>query len=154
MSDPKIGVIGAGNLSSRAIYPYIGKAGAELVGVCDLDRAKKFYDAVLGALDVPAGHVDRHRVFWRTKTGIEVDFVVEKDNRPIPIEAKLKSDPDRVPSGMRSFIGTFKPKKALVMVHHGEFGTTKFEGCDVITTNVFDARKHLALAPSRSRGIL
>lgn len=40
-----------------------------MVGTNDLDRAKKFYDAVLGTLDVPAGHVDRHRVFWRTKTG-------------------------------------------------------------------------------------
>src|SRR5690606_5356381 len=30
----------AGALSSRRIYPYIGAAGAELVGVCDLDAEK------------------------------------------------------------------------------------------------------------------
>ncbi|MFO0120740.1 MAG: VOC family protein, partial [Burkholderiales bacterium] len=41
-----------------------------MVGTNDLDRAKKFYDAVLGTLGVPAGNVDRHRVFWRTKTGV------------------------------------------------------------------------------------
>ncbi len=40
MSDPRVCVIGAGNLSSRKIYPYIGLAGAELVGVCDLDHEK------------------------------------------------------------------------------------------------------------------
>ncbi|HEY9217650.1 MAG TPA: VOC family protein [Phenylobacterium sp.] len=40
-----------------------------MVGTSDLDRAKKFYDAVLGALGVPPGFVDRHRVFYRTPTG-------------------------------------------------------------------------------------
>lgn len=41
-----------------------------MVGTNDLDKAKKFYDATLGALGVPAGFVDRHRVFWRTPTGV------------------------------------------------------------------------------------
>ena len=41
-----------------------------MVGTNDLDRAKSFYDAVLGALDVPPGMVDRHRIFYRTKTGV------------------------------------------------------------------------------------
>lgn len=40
MSDPRICIVGAGRLSTRRIYPYIGAAGAELVGVCDLDRDK------------------------------------------------------------------------------------------------------------------
>jgi predicted dehydrogenase len=40
MSDPRICIIGAGALSSRRIYPYIGTAGAELVGVCDLDTER------------------------------------------------------------------------------------------------------------------
>ena len=40
MSDPRICIIGAGRLSSRRIYPYIGAAGAQLVGVCDLDGEK------------------------------------------------------------------------------------------------------------------
>ncbi|WP_374573498.1 VOC family protein [Phenylobacterium sp.] len=41
-----------------------------MVGASDLDRAKTFYDAVLGALGVPPGMVDRHRIFWRTPTGV------------------------------------------------------------------------------------
>ena len=41
-----------------------------MVGTNDLDRAKAFYDATLGALGVPPGFVDRHRVFWRTQAGV------------------------------------------------------------------------------------
>ena len=41
-----------------------------MIGTNDLDRAKSFYDAVLGALGVAPGAVDRHRVFYRTRTGV------------------------------------------------------------------------------------
>ena len=41
-----------------------------MIGTNDLDKAKAFYDAVLGTLGVPAGAVDRNRVFWRTPTGV------------------------------------------------------------------------------------
>jgi len=41
-----------------------------MVGTNDLTRAKSFYDAVLGTLGVPPGLVDRHRVFYRTQTGV------------------------------------------------------------------------------------
>ena len=40
-----------------------------MIGTNDLDKAKSFYDALLGTLDVQPGWVDRHRVFYRTKTG-------------------------------------------------------------------------------------
>ena len=41
-----------------------------MIGTNQLDPAKAFYDAVLGTLGVPAGAVDRHRVFWRTPAGV------------------------------------------------------------------------------------
>jgi catechol 2,3-dioxygenase-like lactoylglutathione lyase family enzyme len=41
-----------------------------MLGTNDLDRAKTFYDAVLGTLGVSPGFVDRHRIFWRTPTGV------------------------------------------------------------------------------------
>ena len=41
-----------------------------MVGTNDLDRSRAFYDAVLGALGVSPGRVDRHRVFWRTSGGV------------------------------------------------------------------------------------
>jgi len=40
MSEIRLGIVGAGNLSTRRIYPYVGAAGARLVGVCDLDPGK------------------------------------------------------------------------------------------------------------------
>ena len=40
-----------------------------MIGTNDLDKAKAFYDALLGTLGVPPGRVDRHRVFYRSKTG-------------------------------------------------------------------------------------
>src|SRR3982750_2780221 len=41
-----------------------------MIGTNDLDRAKSFYDAVLGAIGVPPAMVDRHRIFYRTPTGV------------------------------------------------------------------------------------
>ena len=41
-----------------------------MIGTNDLDRAKSFYDQLLGTLGVPAGFVDRHRIFWRSPTGV------------------------------------------------------------------------------------
>ena len=57
-----------------------------MVGTNDLDRAKSFYDAVLGTLGVPPGKVDRHRIFYRTKTGV---FSVSK-----PIDGKSATAPN------------------------------------------------------------
>lgn len=51
-----------------------------MFGTNNLEQSKKFYDAVLGTLGIPAGNIDRHRVFWRTKTGV---FSVS-----IPIDGK------------------------------------------------------------------
>jgi predicted dehydrogenase len=45
VSDPGLCIIGAGRLSTNRIFPYIGAAGAQLVGVCDLDREKAIRNA-------------------------------------------------------------------------------------------------------------
>jgi catechol 2,3-dioxygenase-like lactoylglutathione lyase family enzyme len=41
-----------------------------MIGTNDLDRAKSFYDTVLGTLGVPPARVDGHRIFYMTPTGI------------------------------------------------------------------------------------
>jgi len=41
-----------------------------MIGTNDLARAKRFYDALLGTLGVPPAMVDRHRIFYRTPTGV------------------------------------------------------------------------------------
>ncbi|HEU4429954.1 MAG TPA: VOC family protein [Myxococcota bacterium] len=42
-----------------------------MVGANDVAASKKFYDAVLGAIGIPAGRLDeKGRVFYATKTGV------------------------------------------------------------------------------------
>jgi catechol 2,3-dioxygenase-like lactoylglutathione lyase family enzyme len=41
-----------------------------MIGTNDLNKAKSFYDALLATLGVPPGRVDRHRIFYRTPTGV------------------------------------------------------------------------------------
>jgi len=41
-----------------------------MIGTNDLERAKSFYDALLGTLGVPPAFVDGHRIFYMTPTGI------------------------------------------------------------------------------------
>jgi catechol 2,3-dioxygenase-like lactoylglutathione lyase family enzyme len=40
-----------------------------MIGTNDLERAKVFYDSLLGTLGVPPATFDRHRIFYRTPTG-------------------------------------------------------------------------------------
>jgi catechol 2,3-dioxygenase-like lactoylglutathione lyase family enzyme len=40
-----------------------------MIGTNDLDKAKSFYDKLLGTLGVSPASVDRHRIFYRTKSG-------------------------------------------------------------------------------------
>jgi catechol 2,3-dioxygenase-like lactoylglutathione lyase family enzyme len=51
-----------------------------MVGTNDLEKAKTFYDALLGTLGVRPARVDGHRIFYMTKTGV---FSVSK-----PIDGK------------------------------------------------------------------
>jgi len=41
-----------------------------MIGTNDLDRAKAFYDVLLGTLGVRPAKVDGHRIFYFTKTGV------------------------------------------------------------------------------------
>ena len=41
-----------------------------MIGTNDLDKAKSFYDAVLGKLGVPPARVDGHRIFDMTPAGV------------------------------------------------------------------------------------
>ncbi len=55
-----------------------------MIGTNDLEKAKVFYDAVLGTLGVRPGSVDRHRVFYRTPTGV-FSVSVPIDGQPATI---------------------------------------------------------------------
>jgi len=54
--------------------------------------------------------------FWRTKAGAEMDFIILKNLKPIPIEAKAKYfKKPLITQSMRSFINTYKPGTAFVI---------------------------------------
>jgi catechol 2,3-dioxygenase-like lactoylglutathione lyase family enzyme len=57
-----------------------------MIGTNDLERAKAFYDALLGTLGVPPAMVDGQRIFYMTPTGI---FSVSK-----PIDGKPATSPN------------------------------------------------------------
>lgn len=52
-----------------------------MIGTNDLEKAKTFYDATLGALGVPPARMDGHRMFYFTPSGV---FSVSKpiDGQP------------------------------------------------------------------------
>jgi predicted AAA+ superfamily ATPase len=73
--------------------------------------------------------------YWRTKSKVEVDFVVERENAVIPIEVKINAA-GKIESGMRSFIESYRPKKALIVSLKGAAAEkAEINGCEVFFTN-------------------
>jgi catechol 2,3-dioxygenase-like lactoylglutathione lyase family enzyme len=58
-----------------------------MIGTNDLDRAKSFYDKVLGTLGVPPAMVDGHRIFYMTPSGI------------ISVSKPINGEPATAPNG-------------------------------------------------------
>jgi predicted AAA+ superfamily ATPase len=52
--------------------------------------------------------------YWRSKSGAEVDFVVEKNQQFYPVEIKYISRRE-IGKSLYSFLGKFRPKKAFVL---------------------------------------
>ncbi|MEW6007143.1 MAG: ATP-binding protein [bacterium] len=60
--------------------------------------------------------IEEELKFWRTKSGNEVDFVVESGETLLPIEVKYRAGKkDTIPSGIRFFLQKYNPKKALII---------------------------------------
>jgi hypothetical protein len=81
--------------------------------------------------------------YWRSKAGAEVDFVVEKGGKPIPIEVKLKVNRPIVERGLRSFIDAYRPKKALVVSYKGPMAEVNMGGCRVSFVDVIGMKPFL-----------
>ncbi len=67
--------------------------------------------------------------FWRTKSGAEVDFVLETRQGPVPLEVKsgMAAAPGR---SLRSFLKKYRPKVGYVL-HAGNVHSTVIEGAEV-----------------------
>lgn len=73
--------------------------------------------------------------YWRTKAGAEMDFVLDIDGRPFPIEVKLGGS-KALGRSFYSFIETYKPKRALVVTLN-EFSERRIGGTDVLMVPIF-----------------
>lgn len=69
--------------------------------------------------------------FWRSKNGVETDFVLIEKDKLMPIEVKLNKKDLDIPSGLRSFIEKYSPEKAFVanlaLEGKNKAGETKIE---------------------------
>jgi predicted AAA+ superfamily ATPase len=95
------------------------------------NSGKLFENYVLSEL-MKAGYVVKH---WQSKGGAEVDFIVEINGKPIPIEVKLKT-PSVIERSFRTFIEAYKPVKAFVVSYEGEHSVSEIDGCKVSITDV------------------
>ena len=75
--------------------------------------------------------------YWLTKTGLEVDFIAEKNGFMIPVETKINASPEKIERGLRSFIDKYKPKLAVVVFYEGTPGELIVNGCRVIFTDIY-----------------
>ncbi len=75
--------------------------------------------------------------FWRTKTGTEVDFILNIKNEILPIEVKYSEfKEEKIPRGLISFINSFNPKKALVLTKNF-WGLAEHKNTKVLFTPVY-----------------
>lgn len=78
------------------------------------DRGHLFENAVFIELERLKQRQGGGVHFWRTKQKTEVDFVFERGNVLVPIEAKYAGSHRGVPRGLQSFIHAFNPSLALI----------------------------------------
>ena len=57
---------------------------------------------------------DMELKYWRTKAGAEVDFIIEKENRKIPIEIKSCLKEAKITKSFRNFLKAYNPKRGFV----------------------------------------
>ena len=70
--------------------------------------------------------------FWRTKAGAEVDFVIEREGKIIPVEVKFSSFLEtKTPRSFMSFVDSFHPEKGL-MLTKDFWGMTKKNDCQIL----------------------
>jgi len=53
--------------------------------------------------------------YWRTKVGAEVDFVIEKNGKIVPLEVKSNLVSDKITRSYKNFIDMYKIKRGFVL---------------------------------------
>lgn len=83
--------------------------------------------------------------FWKTKDGDEVDFIVLKNRRPIPIEVKSKLTRAEVPKGLRRFLLRYNEVKNAYCLNENLTAEIQYNSCNIkfITFESFASPAHL-----------
>lgn len=81
--------------------------------------------------------------FWRTKDGAEVDFILLRNRKPIPIEVKSKINGLEIPSGLKRFLLRYPATGQALAINENQEGLIKEKNCDVhfITFETFSLWK-------------
>lgn len=69
--------------------------------------------------------------FWRTKDGGEVDFILLKDRKPIPIEVKSKINTLEIPSGLKRFLSRYPDVKLAYVINEQIEKKIKYGNCSI-----------------------
>ncbi|MBI5051087.1 MAG: DUF4143 domain-containing protein [Nitrospirae bacterium] len=76
--------------------------------------------------------------FWRTKSGAEIDFIINTGRRPIPVEVKYSEfTMPVVPRSFDGFIEKYSPEKCLV-INKNLKTVVRVKNCKVLFLNVWD----------------
>lgn len=69
--------------------------------------------------------------FWRTKDGDELDFILLRNRRPIPIEVKSKLSKTEIPKGLRRFLLRYENVKSAYVINESITDTIQHGSCEV-----------------------
>ncbi|MHC9537969.1 MAG: ATP-binding protein [Vulcanimicrobiota bacterium] len=69
--------------------------------------------------------------FWRTKDGAEVDFVLLKDRKPIPVEVKSSMASAEIPSGIRRFLNRYRETESAYVINETVDEAIQFGRCSI-----------------------
>lgn len=76
--------------------------------------------------------------YWRSKSGAEIDFVIDTGSNVIPIEVKYKEySRPTIPRPFLGFIEKYRPEKCLV-VNKDLKEKIEFKGCEVLFLTIRD----------------
>lgn len=59
--------------------------------------------------------MDEKPKYWRTKSGAEVDFILERSGKPLPLEIKTTLAEDSLTKSFNSFVEKYSPNKGYIV---------------------------------------
>jgi predicted AAA+ superfamily ATPase len=106
----------------------LGFFGSDLL---DPDRGKLIENFIFTQLS-RVFEINESLFFWRTQVGTEVDFIIKKGKKPIPVEVKASGlKKSKVTRSFRSFIEKYNPEIGIVF-NRSLAAVEKIDGCRVI----------------------